>query len=97
MYDRDCSTKHDPHHVVKRKVIERHLSSEAPEVIERAVHDQRNIVTLCALHHARLHGATVRLTELPEGFDDFLDEFGLRPIWDGIKAKELPTHRRLEI
>lgn len=95
--DGKCSRKHDPHHIVTQRTLERHLSGEE---LERALRDARNLVYICRLHHNRVHAGTMRLDEAllrQIGFYEFLEEFNLTALWEGIVAKQLPTHRRVSV
>lgn len=103
--DGTCSTIREAHHVIKQQQLTRLLRGED---LTRALCDPRGAVAVCRLHHGRIHAALLRVppTVLMQiGFympGDAVDEptftgdFDLRAIWEGIVAKQLPTHRRLE-
>lgn len=106
--DGKCSQVLDPHHIIKQQQIAKLVP--AGEVTD-ALMDVRGAVTLCRLHHSRVHGGMARLSpellasvgfyiegqEELEGFSTFTLEYELTATWEGILAKQLPTHRRLAI
>lgn len=95
--DGECSRTHDPHHIITQRTLANHLKGEE---LERALRDPRNLVYICRLHHNRVHAGTTRLDEAllrQIGFYEFLEEFNLTALWEGIVAKQLPTHRRVNV
>lgn len=95
--DGKCSQTHDPHHMIKQQVLWKYVADDDRE---RALRDVRGVVYICRLHHGRVESGMQRVEEsilALTGFYDFLEEFDLTAIWEGILAKQLPTFRRLDV